>query len=493
MWRGAIVLAGGWAAINGLWYAADFERRYRAESAWLIFATVLAVAAVIAITRDREEGPGDTEATSWLASPPGLAVFVIAAAALYLRMLSIGLLSDDFVLLARAQSGALADTQWDYLRPVPLAIWQALSGLRGIIDIPVAVHSINVGLHGLNAWLVLRLATRFGIATQPALLGALLFLAFPAAVETVSWASGVFDVLLTTLALTACIVVTGRGGTSRVIVVALITATVVLTKETGVVLPALLASSAWCAPRVTLRQAAVSIVASASVVLLYFAIRWAAGFASAPPVEDFSGYALKEMVTRPFGTLALPFHSNVLQAQPWIPFVLALFWPALFVFGAVRWSGSGARQIAGLAGWIMISIAPLAGMLFVAPDLQGSRYLYLGSAGWCLMPLVLLRGLESRRQLAIVIPLILLFATTSLAHQSPWIAAAAERDRVLTAFRDSGLNCVPQAAEGLPDHMNGAYVFRNGFTEAIARTLSTASAPCSVVWDGTYFSIFSPR
>lgn len=485
--RSAIVLTGAWAAANGLWYAADFERRYRAESAWLIFATVLVAGAVLAMIRDRNNEPGDTNSPGWLAAAPGLTLFVALAAALFFRMLSIGLLSDDFVLLARAESGVLADTQWAYLRPLPLGIWQALSSLRGLISVPVAVHTINVGLHGLNAWLVLRLSMRLGMTSQSAVLSALLFLALPASVEAVSWASGVFDVLVTTFSLSASLVVTGSVGATRLIATAAITTAAVLTKETGVVLPALLATVACFVPRVTLRQIAIPLFVSIDVVVLYVVIRLTSGFSAAPPVSDFDFYALKEMVSRPFGAMGLPFHVDILRAQPWIPLTFAMLWPVLFVFGALRWSGNSARQLVGLTGWILISIAPLAGMLFIAPDLQGSRYLYLGSAAWCLVPLVLLRDLSSRAQLMIVAPMILLFAVTTFAHQSSWIAAANERDRVLSAFLQSGVNCVPAAAQGLPDHVNGAYVFRNGFAEAVAGGILSTNSTCSVTWDGSQF------
>ena len=41
-----ILLAAAWAAVNSLWYAADFNRSYRAESAWIIFGVTLVIAAV---------------------------------------------------------------------------------------------------------------------------------------------------------------------------------------------------------------------------------------------------------------------------------------------------------------------------------------------------------------------------------------------------------------------------------------------------------------
>ena len=128
-------------------------------------------------------------------------------------------------------------------------------------------------------------------------------------------------------------------------------------------------------------------------------------------------------------------------------------------------------------------------MLFIAADLQGSRYLYAGTAAWSLLMLVLFSQLRWPVRLGIIAPLLMLFAVTVRFHQAPWLAAARERDRILAGYEQSDLRCLPTQVNGLTDHIGGAFVFRNGFLDAIAGLrLSHAGIPtCSITWDGTRF------
>ena len=146
MIRFAIVVGGGWALINGLAYAADFSKRYRAEAAWFLFAAVLLIAAVDAIMRGAVTGDRQR-----LATPHQLAIaFVTLLAlgvALYFPILSLGLLSDDFVLLSHARSGVFADRSWDYLRPLPLVIWSGLNQLVEPKAVPTLLHAFSIALH----------------------------------------------------------------------------------------------------------------------------------------------------------------------------------------------------------------------------------------------------------------------------------------------------------------------------------------------------------
>jgi hypothetical protein len=407
-------------------------------------------------------------------------------------MLSVGLLSDDFVLVARAHSGVLVDANWDFLRPFPIGIWGVLIQLSGATTIPVVLHAMNIGLHGVNAWLTGILATRFGLDSRSALLAGILFLVFPASVEPVVWASGVFDVLLVTLSLAAGIAITSATNrNAHTIAVAILTIAALATKETAVVLPALLAIAAYASPNVTLKRAAKPIAASIVLVGLYVVVRVAAGFGTAPPSGEFTGYAAKELFSRPLGGLGLPFHIEVLSAHRWIPYALALYWPALFLSSAARWHENerDGRTILALAAWIIVSVAPLATMLYVADDLQGARYLYIGTVAWSVIIVVLLQRVQPALRLVAIMPLLVVFAFATRAHQSTWAAAAVERDRVLDAYRNSRVECSPTEIRGLPDQIRGAYVFRNGAPEAIASvTPSTVATPrCVLVWDGERF------
>ena len=492
-WLLTIGAVGIWAAINGIVYATDFGKRYRAEAAWFLFAITLVAAAIhatassTAVPERRASIIGPRVMIgAWLAS---LAI----AAALYVRVISNGLLSDDFALLDRAQRGILFDNDWVFLRPLPLIIWRGFSYIGDQALVAGALHAFNIALHGTNAWLAGLLAMRFGLPARDSAIAALLFLLFPAAIEPVAWVSGVFDVLLATLAVTACIAVTvPLGRTLGAVIVAILTVAALATKETAVILPVLLMVAAYGSPLTTLRRAVAPIAASIGVVALYLLVRLMAGFTTSPPVEELSGYALKEIVSRPFGLLGLPFHADFLASHPWIPFVFAVGWPAALVASSANWwdSRRDAGQLLALSVWILSSVAPVATMLFVADDLEGSRYLYLGAVAWSIMIAVVVRPFRTVARATVIAPLLIVSVIATQAQQSPWLEAARERDRVLDAFRRDELGCRPTVVRGLPDAIRGAYVFRNGFAEAAADTASSSGADqaCILIWDGVRFT-----
>ena len=480
-------IAAAWAAINGWWFAADASKRYRAEAAWFLFAAILIIVAIRAIVRrDHESEPSPARARVLTVSLPA---FVMLAIALFYPMLSIGLLSDDFVLLARSRVGALVDPTWEFLRPLPIGIWRIVDSIA-FIDVPSMLHGINIGLHGANAWLTSRLAARFGFPQQLALLAGVLFLVNPASVEAVAFTADIFDLLSTALLLTACVVLTSAMSVGAItIAVAALTVAGLMTKETAAMLPVLLTMAAVTS-RVPLRRVAWPIAVSAGLIAIHFPIRIALGFSAAPRAAELSGYFFKEFVSRPFGTLGLPFHVEFLTSHPWITFVFALLWPALVAWSATRWNREDAVRSIACCVWILASVLPLATMLFIADDLQGSRYVYLGSAAFAILSAGLLISLKPAPRLIIIAPVIAIFIVATISHQAAWSEAGRERDRVLAAYRESGLTCSPVGARGVTDHVRGAYVFRNGFVEAVTEIRPPAewSKDCVLVFDGTRFT-----
>jgi hypothetical protein len=87
-------------------------------------------------------------------------VFLVAALTLYGPALGLGLLSDDYTLLAMAQSDGLGAGSGWFFRPLPLLLWRALFAIS---HSAVLLHIVNVLLHGLNAFLVGTLGRAMGM------------------------------------------------------------------------------------------------------------------------------------------------------------------------------------------------------------------------------------------------------------------------------------------------------------------------------------------
>jgi len=171
--------------------------------------TLCLVAAAIAgraLTGFRPQKPASDE-------PAGLArwgwLLVLLAASLpYLLTLRIGLLSDDYGLLAaaRASSGPFeAATRSDaflaFRRPFTMLVWWL--GTKLWAGSPAGYHALSVSIHSLNALLVYILGRRLIATTYGGLMAGLLFALHPIHVETVTWLAASSDLFCTAFSLSS--------------------------------------------------------------------------------------------------------------------------------------------------------------------------------------------------------------------------------------------------------------------------------------------------
>jgi hypothetical protein len=151
--------------------------------------------------------------------------------------------------------------------------------------------------------------------------------------------------------------------------------------------------------------------------------------------------------------------------------------------------------VQGLA-WCVAAAGPAAGYLYVGDYLQGSRYLYLATAGWAIALGAAYASAAQRRSAgAVAAVLVLAMLAIAGAEQqaaiSRWRRAAAQRDRLLAAAAAAidAEHCSDASFRDVPATLDGAQVFANGFREALElphRTRSNSKA-CVLRWDGTQF------
>jgi hypothetical protein len=148
-----------------------------------------------------------------------------------------------------------------------------------------------------------------------------------------------------------------------------------------------------------------------------------------------------------------------------------------------------------MAAWCLLATLPPITLFFVAPDLQGSRYLYLASIGYAGLVVTLTshyRGSVAARLFSLGAPTFLIIGGIAgvIWHLGPWQDAAAMRDRIIAAAAANVQvqRCDHPTFQDLPDSVRGAYVFRNGGREALAFGSGTASpaavTACTFRWDG---------
>ena len=247
-----------------------------------------------------------------------------------------------------------------------------------------ALHLLNLLLHGTNAYLATKVIGGWVHDRTWSLLGGLLVLTAPLAIEPVASLLRVFDLLATTLVLT-CILIARRYDDhptlrTRVCFVAVGIAAVA-SKETAVVVGGLVLLDGWVR---SARSRALFVDTGILVVGagLFSAIRLSlvSGIAL-PPLNKF---AIQLALFRSFGGLAVPWHVEVIQRYPWLPILGVLTVVYLFTtfFLAPVASRRGTQLAIAGAAWVLLSIAPAFPIELIDPDLQRSSYLYLSAVGW---------------------------------------------------------------------------------------------------------------
>ena len=494
-----LVPALGWLWLAALLFAALLGydvRRHHFESAGIAFGGGAALFAIAGV-RPRPVAP---------VQPHGLAVAIAVSAAVALGAFAwtfgLGPLSDDFVLRRWAMAGEWMPEGWPHVRPLPLALWHVAFASGGNWT---ALHVLNVVVHALNAGLVAALASGW-LGQRAGLVAGVTFALFPASTEAVAWLAALFDVLATLCVLCATLVWVRWAPSARQ-AVALFCCSLagVLTKEIAIAIPFLLALTTLIGPagvvpewRRRMSVWAVTVAPTGGYVV------WTA-FLSPAVARHLDAFPAdrrewKDLLVRPFAALAVPIRTETgLPLEAYLVGVALLVLFAVLLVDILRASRSNiagsvqssqsAVLLVGL-GWVTLTTLPLLGQFYVSNTLQGGRYLYLPAVGFAVLLSAALVGPVRRSAVAGAAFLLLfgLYIGVLRHERTVWRQAAALRDAVLTqaaAAIQSGA-CRGIEVADAPDSFQGAFVFREGLTEALSSLdYDRAGVPCHLRWDGT--------
>jgi hypothetical protein len=295
-----------------------------------------------------------------------LAVFALALLGQWPLLANPGYFSHDELQWAAfaGSDGPIRWSSWTAIdafqyRPLTFNLWLWLS--RHLFAQPQAFHCVLVAWGAGNAALLCALARRFGVATGPAIIAALVFALGPFAAYVHGWVGTIGD-----LAWVSCALLVGLVATRwpRVAVAAsaaaAFTAIGLLAKEAAAAIPVLLAVAWWFDGRK--RHWAAATLAAATVVVVYLALRigvllhapregaqYALSMAHVPlRWVEYQLFALLPNVFEAFTMLARGIGSRIVVA--------GLLWLALL---AALWRGS--PRIAAI--FLLGGIAALAPVL----------------------------------------------------------------------------------------------------------------------------------
>jgi hypothetical protein len=497
--NGSAVRALGWiplaaaaytAATLIRYYLAAPSPRFPVESAFLIFIGLGVIGVLVRRGSVKDaEGAEDAEGAGVTRLTLLAAVFVAAAFIIYAPAVGIGLLSDDFVIARWAERLELVHFgATGFVRPGVPAFWWMLRLLPG----DFAAHVANIVLHGVNGALVSLIAVRLGLRRAEAVAAGVMFVLFPGLSEAIVWLSGVQDVLMATLTLMA--VAFATADEPRLVAAIAASAAALLVKETAVVTPVL--AGLVIVGRDGLhvgRRKRIVLGALAAVAATYVVARASAGVPSSFLTVSDGRYFAKQLIAGSFAALGAPWTADWGRTHALLALVRAFVIVGLVAAAFFRWRRDDAtfRAAAACAGWVLAGVLPVFSLFYVGPQLEGARYLYLPAAGFTMllalvMGMILDRIVPRSRAVTIGLVTAALVVPVLPAIRSDigrWQAAAATRQHVLERVNDQAdrWGCTTFTVEGDADSVSGAYVFRHGLTEALARERADSEVRCRVV------------
>ena len=321
---------------------------------------------------------------------------------------------------------------------------------------PVGWHLTSILAHVAVTWLVYRLASRLTRDAAAAVIAALLFAVHPIHIEAVTWVSGMTDPLMTFFFIASLLCwfrYREDGRTAWLATSLVLYAASMLSKEPGIVLPAIVAVAAWLLPQdpsgqaapgyavPPLRRALRAMLPFAAVAGLYLIGRYFVLRGMAHPLgnESYAAMVLTwpsvvwfyaRQLVFPVGLSGF-YDLSVVQHLTATNFAVPVL-GLLLIAAALAILARRAREplIAFCGWWILITILPvLYIVLFPAWDIVHDRYLYLPSAGFVLLVALGIRrlGTSSRQvlgvpvaQAAVVLLLVAGYCASGIADQGIW-------------------------------------------------------------------------
>jgi tetratricopeptide (TPR) repeat protein len=352
------------------------------------------------------------------------AALIVLAAAVYLPTLSGGFIWDDLdVFLGKSEYVPFFENS--YQRPFYEATMVMDHRIWG--ENPLGFHITNVVLHAASSVLVLVLGLYLLEGALLPFLAALLFALHPVNTEAVAWVPARAELLMSTFFLAAFILYLQykkEGKTAALIASMLFFLLSALSRQAAIIFPLVIlayetAVKAGALDRKKLLFTAGFVALPVAGYLVFF--RGAGEFF--PP----GGFALKQL----FNSLsalgyyavkfAVPLHLNFLPAVP--SSILYAIIGLLPLGAAATLFYEGKKRPAFLLAWIIITLLPsvLTAMAFAVDFPVGERFLYLPSAGFCLLLAAAAGAVKNKKIIASVfIPVLALYMAGTLDRALTW-------------------------------------------------------------------------
>jgi hypothetical protein len=189
------------------------------------------------------------------------------------------------------------------------------------------------------------------------------------------------------------------------------------------------------------------------------------GYGNKVHLKFIPGEIFQNIISYPVRSLLPPLYHSI----PAIGFA-GIFFIIIFIYSCLFLSKN--KELRGISIFLiscaLISLLPVINLGISHRDTQGQRFLYLPSSFTSLYIAFLLASIRSNKKVVITLLLSLLLIFTSFLYSTNqnWVQASQIGKNILTSLEQFNRS-ERLFITGLPDNFNGAYIYRNGFHNAI--------------------------
>jgi hypothetical protein len=343
-----------------------------------------------------------------------------------------------------------------FFRPAFNLIFFILLNIFGYTALPF--HVLGFSLHLGCSILVYLLSERIFKSFPAAFLACLAFLLSPFQAEAVLWVSGLQELLWVFFLLLAAFFYTRTQdiGKAEIILASLFTIIALLSKETAVCF--ILFFLVLDIFRFRFRRGRLLGLTYAT----FFSILVLFGFVRAVILATPSNFFtfpnrlfIKNFLSQPFKTFLLPWNQSYFGGLTLLKFFL-LAAAAILIWISLLKGKASPDFLLGIV-LVFISVLPVYRMFYIAPDLQGSRYLYFSTFGWAVMLASIFQRYIKAKVVFVLLAAFYLLGFSSMLSCN------------LLVWKKAGqiIRTLPDhvSRESAPDNFHGAYILRNGLNE----------------------------
>lgn len=400
-------------------------------------------------------------------------LFTVICFIIYSPVLGNDFLSDDYDSLYRIyiQKRILYR---EFLRPmIDLSFYfnYILSGLS-----PWSYYVFNISVHIINALLIFRFLSGFVLFSKRdqylfACVGSFLFLVYPFHNESVVWLSGRLSSMACLFAMISLIIANEKSGIKSVFVSGIFYLIGLLCYESIIFLPVIILIITWLKEK-SFKKLIIPgffwLLATGFYLVARFIL---SGEITGNYGDRLSDHNIKLKILNAgkiFGRLFLP-GSESTHLLLWSTLIVFLF--VLIILRIIWTDKSKKRDVklhyaALLASLLVSLIIPVAFGVSTRTS-EGDRLLYFPSCFLCMLIAGAIIWISERKavRLITILSISAYFICFLEINNHQWVKASVAARTILNSIRNKGRENI--VLINIPDELEGAFVFRNGFMKAL--------------------------